>query len=413
MLTESNFPGDIRVRQEAELLTKKGHHVSVIALCDKGQKFCEEIKAVNVYRVPKIELFSKVGKKPEKTRYRLLTQFMGLFEAIIGYSFEYAYFTTACCFLSVFAIVRHRFEVIHTHNPPDTLFIVALFYKFFFGKKFVYDHHDLSPDLFVEKYSQKSKYIYNLLLLLERISCQSADIVIATNESYKAVEIQRCGVREEKIFVVRNGPNLNEMKSSKPIKKIRDRAKTILCYLGAINVQDGVDYVLDVLAKMIYKFNQKDVLLLVIGDGDHLPRIRELATELEIDDYVAFTGYIFDRQKLSRYLSSVDIFVDAAPYSFLNDKSTFIKHMEYMVYEKPVVSFALKESVFSLQDAGLFVPPNDTDQMAQKIVELMKDPTQCAVLGRNAAKRVKEVSWDRVSKPLIAAYEDISMDVQH
>jgi len=407
MLTESNFPHDIRVKQEAEVLTANGHNVSVIAIGDPEQYHFEIIEDVKVYRVPKIELFSKVNGKSEKSKLWLFGHILTLLKAIVGYSFEYAYFTTACCLLSIIVMIRDRFDVIHTHNPPDTLFVVALFYKVFFGKMFVYDHHDLSPDLFVEKYSRKARPIYRLLLLLEKLSCKSADIVIATNGSYKQVEIERCGVKEDKIFVVRNGPDLKKMKISEPIRAIRDRAETILCYLGAINIQDGVDYLLDVLSKMVYKFNHKAVLLLIIGDGDYLNKIRELAKELMIDDYIMFTGYVTDRNELNRYLSSADIFVDAAPYSFLNDRSTFIKHMEYMVYKKPIVSFSLKESAFSLNNAGLLVPPNDTGKMAEKIVDLINDAKLCERLGENAGKRVKELSWEKVSIPLIQSYESL------
>jgi len=147
--------------------------------------------------------------------------------------------------------------------------------------------------------------------------------------------------------------------------------------------------------------------LLIIGDGDYLNKIKELAKELMIEDYIIFTGYVTDRNTLNRYLSSADIFVDAAPYSFLNDKSTFIKHMEYMIFKKPVVSFALKESALSLNDAGLLIPPNDTDKMARKIIDLINNVQLREKLGKNAGKRVQELSWDKVSMPLIEAYTKI------
>lgn len=406
MLSESNYPNDIRIKQEADLLISKGHNVSVVAIKDLEQSYFETVEGVNVYRVPKIELF-KVGKHVKSSKMSFYSRLLTVLKAIIGYGFEYAYFTIACFLLSINIIPSKKIDVIHTHNPPDTLFVVALFYKILFRKKFVYDHHDLSPDLFIEKYSNKNQIVYRLLRLFEKWSCKSADIIIATNESYKQIEVERCGAKKQNIYVVRNGPDLSEMKISEPIQGIRSKAKTILCYIGAINIQDGVDYLLDVLSKIVFQFNYKDICLLIIGDGDYLFRIKEIAKELVLDQYIAFTGDISDRNQICRYLSTADIFVDAAPFSFLNDNSTFIKHMEYMVFQKPVVSFALKESMFSLKDAGVFVKPNDTEKMAKAILELISDDDRKNKLGINAKERVKDLSWDKVSAPLIQAYENL------
>jgi len=405
MLTESNFPLDPRVKQEAFKLVENGHRVSVIAIKDRGQSYCETIKGVKVYRVPKIEIF-KYGKQSKVANLPEIRRIIVRLKGMIGYCFEYLYFTVACFFISLFVLLKDRFDVIHTHNPPDTLFVLPLFYKIL-GKKFIYDHHDLSPELFSEKYGSGKNATYNLLLCLEKISCKIADRIIATNESYKKIEMERCGVKAENIYVVRNGPDLNEMKISEPIQAIRSKAKTILCYLGAINIQDGVDYLLDVLSKIVYRCDHKDVCLLIIGDGDYLFKIRQLANETALNDHIIFTGFVADRQKLNEYLSSADIFVDAASYSLLNDNSTFVKHMEYMVFEKPVVSFALKESMFSLKNAGVFIPPNDTEKMAKAIIELIDDRQLRSKLGAIARRRVKQLSWDKVSIPLIQAYESL------
>lgn len=407
MLSESNYPNDIRIKQEAGLLISKGYNVSVIAIKNPAQAYFEDIEGVKVYRVPKIELF-KIGKHLKSSKISIYLKVLTILKAIIGYGFEYAYFTIACCFLSTIIVPSKKIDVIHTHNPPDTLFIIALFYKLFFGKKFVYDHHDLSPDLFVEKYSNKNQIVYRLLCLFEKWSCKSADIIIATNESYKQIEVNRCGVKVEDIYVVRNGPDLSQMKITEPVQQVRSKAKTILCYIGAINVQDGVDYLLDVLSKIVYQYNYKDICLLVIGDGDYLFRIKELTKQMNLIQYIVFTGLISDRSEICRYLSTADIFVDAAPLSFLNDNSTFIKHMEYMIFQKPVVSFALKESMFSLKDAGVFVEPNDTNEMAKVILDLINDDDRKNRLGNNARDRVKDLSWDKVSKPLIKAYKDLN-----
>jgi glycosyltransferase involved in cell wall biosynthesis len=406
MIAASHYPLDIRVRQEAELLKESGHNVSVISLKWYGQPSYEKIKNINIYRVPMIELF-KMGKHSISHRNSIFQKFVTLIMAIIGYGFEFVYFTSACFILSFWLAFKERFDVIHAANPPDTLFIVAGFWKIF-RKKFIYDHHDLSPDLFIEKYGNKASSIYNILSFLEKISCKTADFVIDTNESYKKTDVERNGVNPENIYVVRNGPNLKEMKISEPIHEIRKLNKTILCYIGAINVQDGVDYLMVVLADIVHKYKFNEICLVVIGDGDYLHKIKELADELYVSRYVIFTGNIDNRGNVCRYLSTADIFVDAAPASFLNHSSTFIKHMEYMVFKKPVVSFALKESMYSLKDAGLFIEPNDTDQMARAIIELIGNKEKREIMGLNASKRAMEISWDVVSKPLIDLYQRIS-----
>ncbi|MFX0196785.1 MAG: glycosyltransferase family 4 protein [Candidatus Hodarchaeota archaeon] len=403
MLTESNFPQDTRVRLEAKTLIEHGFQVSVIAIKDEGQFLFEKIDGVKIYRVPKLGLL-KYGKQQKASKLLLGGKIPNLLRSFIKYAAEYVYFTISCFFLSFLILVKDKFDIIHTHNPPDTLFLVALFFKSF-RKQFIYDHHDLCPELFLDKYKSGGKHIYKTLLFLEKMSCQLADFIISSNESYKKIEIQRNHVKPENIFVLRYGPDLNEMKIAKPRREIKSNKHTILCYLGQINIQDGVDYLLDTLAKIVHKHKMKDILLMIIGDGDYLFKIKQLANEMSLNEYIFFTGYISDRQELNEYLSTADIFVDAAPYSFLNNNSTFVKHMEYMIYGKPIVSFALKESMISLKDAGVFVPPNDTDKMAETIIELISDGKRVKALGANARKRVKELSWDKVSKPLIEAYE--------
>ena len=201
---------------------------------------------------------------------------------------------------------------------------------------------------------------------------------------------------------------MDEIKIKEPISKIRELNKSVLCYIGAINVQDGVDNLIYVLSDLVNKHSFSNVVLLIIGDGDYLHKVKDLSVQLNVDKYIIFTGLVSDRDEVCRYLSTADIFVDAAPASFLNHSSTFIKHMEYMVFKKPVVSFSLKESMYSLKDSGVFIEPNDTELMAKAIIELIGNKEKQKVLGEKAGKRVKELSWDVVSKPLLDLYQRIA-----
>lgn len=406
MVSQSNYPHDPRVRQEALKLLDNGYRIITIAQKYAGQKAFENVNGVLVYRIPMIELFNK-SKNRINFKVKILNKFLGLIFSILGYGFEFFYFTFSSLLLSIRINLKYKFHVLHVHNPPDTLVILGVFWKIF-RKKFVFDHHDLSPDLYLEKFGSGKNLVYKILLFLEKTSCKLADRVIATNNSYKQIEEERCSVDSKKIYIVRNGPDLNQVKKAEPISDLRKKSNTILCYLGSINKQDGVDNILEVLNAIINVNKYKDIHLLVLGGGDYLEYIKKLAKDYHLESYTTFTDWVLDSDLLNRYLSSADIFIDAAYKSFLNDNSTFIKHMEYMVFAKPIISFDLEESVYSLKDAGVIIESNDIGKMSDEIINLISDNTRKKQLGDNALKRVKELSWDVVSLPLLDLYNDIT-----
>src|SRR5437870_8828437 len=227
MMVENYFPQDTRVKNEADLLTDGGYDVSVIALRGKGQIASELVNRVQVYRVPNLELFKKTSPA-NLSRAGLL--FLKL-RSSFGYLVEYCYFTAACLVLSSYLFVRRGFDVIHAHNPPDTLFLVAAPYKLL-GKKFVFDHHDLCPELYQSRYGARRDLFASCLQLAEKCSLKLADITIATNASYKATHLQRGGRKSEEVFIVRNGPNSLRMKIEPPSERLVQMNKTILCYIG-------------------------------------------------------------------------------------------------------------------------------------------------------------------------------------
>ncbi|MHC4687742.1 MAG: glycosyltransferase, partial [Planctomycetota bacterium] len=181
--------------------------------------------------------------------------------------------------------------VIHAHNPPDTLFVVGAFYRIF-GKKFVFDHHDLSPELYLSRYGVSDGLIHRGLLKVEKLCLRLADMVIATNESYKKIEIERGGLNPEKVFVVRNGPDLDRLKLTPPDEGLKKLDKKILGYVGEINPQDGLDYLLRAIRFMVYETGRTDFHCVVIGSGDSLADLKAYAHELQIEDYVWFTGFV-------------------------------------------------------------------------------------------------------------------------
>ena len=400
MLLESSFLDDPRVRKEAFQLRDNGYAVRVISLKEgKEKKFREDIKGVICYRIPTVSFFKK--SNISKSRLQIILYRMS---SALGYILEYIYFTTACFAIAPYVAIRDGFNVIHVHNPPNTLSLVAIFYKLF-GKLFIFDHHDLEPELYLSRYLLRDGIIYRVLLLLEKLSLRFANLVIATNHSYKIIEMKRAEISSEKIFVVRNGPEICSLHPVQADEELRKMGKTILVYVGVMGPQDGVDYLLRALWHLVYTLGQKDFYCIIIGEGDALNDLKKLCNELSLDTYIRFTGYI-PKKDLIRYLSTADICVDPNPSSPLNDYSTWIKVMEYMAMGKPIVSFDLKETHFTAQEAAIYVTPNDEKEYAQTILGLMQDASTRERMGRYGIQRIRtELSWEIVSKNLISAYE--------
>ncbi len=399
MLVENCYPADTRVRNEAVALARQGYRVSVIALAGAHEPLTEVVDGVSVHRVPRLTLFAKLPDANPSMLQRLIHKV----RVVVGYVAEYAYFTSACLLISLKIGVTEGFDVLHAHNPPDTLFAVALVHKLM-GRKFVFDHHDLSPELYRSRYNAGESFVTRVLGICERCSVRLADVVIATNESYRRIDIERNGASASDVFVVRNGPDLNRVRTVAPDQELRARAGVILGYIGAMNPQDGVDYLLRALKHLAFDLNRSDFYCVLIGDGDSRDALIALADELGIADRVRFTGFIPDTDVL-RYLSTADICLDPNPSSPLNDVSTWIKVMEYMALAKPVISFDLKETRTSAGAAALFVPPNDERLYAEAIARLMDDADERRRMGDVGRKRVEsELSWQQTSKNLLAAY---------
>ena len=402
MLVQNHFPSDVRVRNESALLRDEGYDITVICPKRKGEKSTEVVRGIRVYRIPKVEFFEKA---PTERQTHLQRQWIKC-KAFVGYAGEYAYFTCCCLFMSVYVAIRHGIDVIHAHNPPDTLFLVALPFKLV-GKKFIFDHHDLAPELYQSRYGGRGNFVLFGLRWAEKLSLKLADVTIATNESYKQVQIKRCGVRAKKCFVVRNGPNLDRMTVVAPCERLRRMGKSILCYIGCLNPQDGLDYLLRGLSHLTHDLKRTDYHCVIMGHGDSLANLKQMSRELKLEDYVEFTGFIPDEDLLAN-LSAADICVDPDPSSPLNDVSTWIKIMEYMAYGKPIVSFDLKETRYSAQEAAIYVKPNDERRFALAIAKLMDDPALRSQMGAFGRARVeRELQWHRVGRNLVSAYEAV------
>lgn len=402
MMVENYFPQDTRVKNEAELLVNAGYDVSVIAFQGKGQARTGRVNGIMAYRVPHLELFKKTSPANLKGIALLALKL----RASLGYLIEYCYFTLACLLVTSYVFVTRGFDVIHAHNPPDTLFVVALPFKLF-GKKFVFDHHDLCPELYQSRYKTGEGFYTGLLRSLERWSLRFADVAIATNESYKRVQMERGHKNPRQIFVVRNGPNRMRMTPAAPSSRLRKMNKSIFCYIGSLNPQDGVDYLLRSLRYLLFELKRSDFYCVIMGTGDSLQDLRGLAENLQLNGCVELTGFVSD-EELQANLAAADICLDPDPSSPLNDVSTWIKVMEYMAYAKPIVTFDLKETRFSARDAAIYVRPNNEAEFAEAIAQLMDRPELQKKMGDYGRRRVEdELQWAKVGKNLLAAYETL------
>jgi len=401
MFSESSFPFDIRPKNEAYTLIEAGYKVIIIALRRNREKVREDVNGVLVYRIPRLELF----KKASNSKQTLIKRKLNRFASTMGYLLEYFYFTSMCFFLSFYIFLTEGFDVIHTHNPPDTLFIIASFYKMF-GKKFVFDHHDLSPELYRTKFLKNKGILYNLLVLFEGLSCKIANIIISTNKSYKNIEMTRHNINSDKIFIVRNNPVVKEYQIPNDDKNLKKKSNKIgLLFLGAINPQDGLETLLESLYYLVNTLGRKQFICYIVGDGDSLQSIKQMAEELNLSSFIDFIGHVSDRNRVIDYLNLADICVEPAPANHLNNHSTFIKIMEYMVVSKPIVAYDLEETRYSTSDSAILIKSGDIEGFANGIAKLIDDPELRMDLGKKGHERImNDLNWKESSINLLDAY---------
>jgi len=403
MIVENMFPQDMRVRNEAASLADCRYGVSIICLRGEAQKYFEKWNDISVYRIPYITVFKKKATKGGPNR---LYNLLSLLRGVLGYSTEYIYFTGISFILSLFVCVREGFNVVHVHNPPDTLFLIGAFYKMF-GKNFVFDQHDLAPDMYLAKYGSNHGLAHRILILLERLSCQVADKVIVTNESYKSITAARNKIPRPKVEIVRNGPGRDLIDFEPSESQITHSGRQILVYVGALNSQDGGFELLRVLKALVYELKVKGFLCSIVGDGETLGQLKSYAGQFGLDEHILFTGPL-DQERVYEIIYAADICLSSEPLNEYNDNSSFTKIVEYMALGKPIVAFDLKETRFTAQEAALYVRPNDELEFARAIKRLMDNAELRARIGPIGRKRIEEeLSWLHISKNLIKAYETI------
>ncbi|MGE3962231.1 MAG: glycosyltransferase family 4 protein [Dehalococcoidia bacterium] len=379
-------PFDRRVWQEAKTLRANGYGVSVI--CPKGRGYeagHEVIDGIAVYRHP----------LPFEA------------DGALGYVIEYGLATFFQFLLAWRVFLTRGFDVVHACNPPDTIFIVGGFFKLLFGRRFIFDHHDLSPELYVAKRGGRRGPLYGALVFFERMTYRTADVSIATNDSYRQVAIERAGMSPDRVYVVRSGPAMRHLEPREPNPKVRRGRRHLVSYVGIMGAQDGVPLLLEAAREVVHGHGRDDVQFVLVGSGTEFPRIAQLTRELGLGEHVTLTGLLPpNSDELLDILATADIGVSPDPPSEMNDKSTMNKTLEYMAHGMPLVQFDLTEGRVSAGDAALYAEGARPDDLARKILQLLDNADLRESMGRIGRERIERLfSWERQEPELLAAYD--------
>jgi glycosyltransferase involved in cell wall biosynthesis len=381
-----SVPFDRRVWQECCTLSEAGYRVEVI--CPRGTTYdtepFAEIQGVRIHRYP-------------------LTAATG---GPAGYLREYSAALWHTMRIARRLSRNEPFDVVQACNPPDLLFLIPLALRPS-GARFLFDHHDLVPELFESRFAGGPRALHRLSVLLERLTFRTADAVISTNDSYRQAALRRGGLPPDRVRVVRSAPDLARFIPVEPDPALKRGKPFLACYLGVMGPQDGVDYALRALACLYRQMGRDDLHTTFIGGGDAFDESVALARRLGLDGVVEFTGRVPD-ETVQRYLSTADVCLSPDPKNPLNDVSSMNKVVEYMAMGRPIVSFDLHEARVTAQDAAVYAPENDEIEFAKLIAQLLDDPERRERMGKIGRRRVEDsLSWAVSRGNLLAAYEDL------
>ena len=375
------LPFDRRVWHECRTLTAAGAEVAVICPTGKGYEARhEEIDGVHIYR-HSLPLDAKGAS---------------------GYLLEYGAALFHETRLAWKILFRHGFDTIQGCNPPDLIFAIAWQFKLL-GKRYIFDHHDINPELYEAKFNKRGPF-WRLMVAFEWLNFKSARVVISTNQSYREIAMTRGGKRAADVFVVRSGPDLNRLTVMPPNPAWKNGRAAMVGYVGVMGDQEGIDLLLEAARDIVFD-RARDVQFVLVGGGPALNDLKKMAADLGLSDHVTFTGRAPDAD-LFEVLSSADVCVNPDRVNPMNDKSTMNKILEYMAFSKPIVQFEVTEGRYSAAEASLYAEPNNTVDMADKILSLIDDPDRSRQMGALGRHRVEtELSWDYQVDTLIAAYQ--------
>lgn len=378
-------PFDRRVWLECQALTSAGYRVAVVCPKGKGDPGYEVIDGVEIHRY---RPYAPGGSK-------------------LSFVAEYAYSFLATAWHTLKARRNGRFAVIQACNPPDIFWPIALAFRLE-RTKFVFDHHDLCPELFLSRFEHPPALPFKGLLWLERRTFRTARHVISTNESYRQIAIERGGKSPGDVTVVRTGPNPDRLKRGPADEELKRGRKHLVAYIGVMGPQDGVDIAVRAAGIIVREFGRDDIAFTLIGSGDSYDELVALRDELGLQGHVEFTGRAPD-ELVTKIMSTASAGLSPDPKNPLNDVSTMNKTMEYMAFELPVVAFDLRETRVSAQDAAVYATPNDVHEYAKALVGLLDDEAARAQLGKLGRARVEDdLAWSHQERAYLEVYQRLT-----
>jgi glycosyltransferase involved in cell wall biosynthesis len=378
------YPQDSRVRNEALTLVAEGWRVSVIAPRHAGQVRCEVLDGVEVLR------YAAPPALP----------------GTLGYVVEFAFVTLLTALHVLGLLARGRVDVLHLHNPPDTLALAALLPRVL-GVRIVFDLHDLAPELYRARVSRPSRLIDAALRAFESLSLRLAHRVVTVNESYRRRAADRSGRALDQIVVVRNAPPLARLEPEAPDPEIRAMGPALIGYLGMLGPQDGADHMLHAFSRLTPEHGLEEWAAVIVGSVEEEGAVRALAERLGIAERVRFLGFQSD-DAWRRILAAVDVGVVPDPRNGLNEHSTMIKIMEYMALGLPVAAYDLPEHRVSAGEAALYATPNDPSALAAILARLLLDPAERARRGHEGRRRIRDgLAWEHSAAHLRSLYEHL------
>ncbi len=385
LLENNPYPRDVRVRPHMEALAAAGYQVTVICPRAPGQLWRETINGVRIYR------FHTLVAGPHAA----------------SFIKEFFWATFVMTILTLWVWLRHGIDVLHICNPPESLFVAGLLPKLA-GKTIVCDLREISPELYQSKFEHSSGLLYSLLIWLERVLCRLADHIIVVNESCRRLVVERDRVAPEQVSIVRQGPDLNQIRPTDPDPALRSRAATIIAYLGRMAKQDGVDHLLAALQYLDQRFDHKDWLCALVGPIEDQQPLEALAAELGVSDRTWFSAGFLPVEQWLPILSSADICVEPCPASPLNNIATMQKIMDYMALCKPTVAYDLPEHHATAGEAALYAVPNDKVDLARQMARLIDDVALRSQLGAVGRQRMEQLfAWQYQKQRLLEVYANL------
>jgi glycosyltransferase involved in cell wall biosynthesis len=375
-------PNDRRVWQEARTLKEAGYQVSIVSITGPGANKYQEVReGVRIYRYP----------APPVTH------------GTLSFLWEFSYCWVMSFFWTLWIGVRHGIDIIQACNPPETFWLIGAFWKLW-GVRFLFDHHDLSPEMYVARFGKKG-LAYRMLLRLEKASYRTADAVLVSSNAEWEIARKRGGVDPNKLFLLLSGPHPMQMKAGTPEPALKMGRAYLLCYVGVLNPQDGGETLIRLADYFLRKRHFQDFFLAILGDGDNKNRLESLARELGVSDHIAFTGWA-DTDLMRRYLSTADLCLDCMPKNEYSDAAMLNKILEYMAFSRPIAMFDLTEAHSAAGDAAWYAADGSLESYANGILDLLADPERRLRMGTIGRQRILEIiNWEKQKASLFAAYE--------